>query len=146
MWDWAVPDCGAPSQVAAVGTMEVNTGFVSWSWKRPCGPVALSTHSSGTECRRGRGCVGARTCVPWSVTGHLPHSRERVQRPDLRVGCSFSLGARAPGARAGSGRGREHPRLIFSILSARTQGGAQSDEGLWKRLRALEAVTPSRKI
>lgn len=57
MGGWPRPGSGrsrrwAPSQVAAVGAPEVNAALARWSWEHRCGPVALSTQSSGTAGRR----------------------------------------------------------------------------------------------
>lgn len=85
--------------------------------------------------------VGHRACPE-----HPRRGREHVQCLDLRVGLRLSPGSQGPGGEGGvPGGGRERSRLIFYILSAAMQGGAQSDEGLLET-QSLQGRARSRMI
>lgn len=94
-----------------------------WNRVQTCLRVRVGPRVPGSHLRP---LVGHRACPE-----HPRRGREHVQCLDLRVGLRLSPGSQGPGGEGGvPGGGRERSRIIFYILSAAMQGGAQSDEGL----------------
>lgn len=131
---------GGPRGERCVGALELGAsvwtcGFEHtefWNRVQTCLRVRVGPRVPGSHLRP---LVGHRACPE-----HPRRGREHVQCLDLRVGLRLSPGSQGPGGEGGvPGGGRERSRLIFYILSAAMQGGAQRTRAC-RRLRAFRVV------